>query len=57
MIDQILVDTKMKYANDSRLLEIRYCVGNIADISVEVDISTINSDFLPIFHRKLQKKK
>ena len=35
----------------------RHCVGNIADISVKVDISTINSDFLPIFHRKIAKKK
>ena len=35
----------------------QYCVCNIADISSEVDISTINSDFLLIFHRKIAKKK
>ena len=34
----------------------RYCVGNITDILVEVDISMINSDFLSIIHRKIAKK-
>ena len=38
-------------------LKFRYCVGNIADISVEVDISMINYDFLSIIHKKFAKKK